>query len=321
MWFERIEEAAAEHIAQRPAHRVDHAIERLLGLPNLLHTERVNLRVLDRNALPFEKRLRQQAAGAFRQGGPPGDPIVRRHVARARFAIAVEPRRLRAHPHHAVALGQELRCGETGEYVDTEFLSLGAEPADQLAQRRDEESAVVHRRWRRKTDLPTGGHEVYRFARHRPAEWEIVVGQLGEQVAQGAGIDHRARQRMLAQGLGFLEDADADVAQAAARFVVALDQARQLDRAGEPSRPRAYEQHIELDALASCGRRHDEPVERQRGLRRCGNDHFLTRKLNPNDSCPSKASAWAWYSAESVFAVGFMTKPVNSTRVPTVGLM
>ena len=49
-----IDEAAAERVVgQRPAHGVDHAVERPLGLPDLLDTEREDLRVWGGTSLPL----------------------------------------------------------------------------------------------------------------------------------------------------------------------------------------------------------------------------------------------------------------------------
>ena len=52
----------------------------------------------------------------------------------------------------------------------------------------------------------------------------------------------------------------------AASFLIALDQAGQLDGAGQPRRPRAHDHHVHLDRLGAGRIAQDEAIERERRL-------------------------------------------------------
>ena len=89
--LEGIHEAAAERVPrQRPPQRVDHAIERLLRLPQLLHAEGKDLRVLRRHALPLAPRLRQQTPRPLGERRDVGDKIVGRRATGRRLPLAIE---------------------------------------------------------------------------------------------------------------------------------------------------------------------------------------------------------------------------------------
>src|SRR5205807_10179819 len=83
----RVDERAAELAElraepQRPAHRVDHAVERLRDLPDLLHAELPLLRVTGAEVEVADRGARQVPLGALAEDGR-----LRDHV-RARLEVA-----------------------------------------------------------------------------------------------------------------------------------------------------------------------------------------------------------------------------------------
>ena len=242
------------------------ALERTLHLPHLLHAEREELRVGGADLLPLAPRLAQEPArplGDHRHA--PGE-VGRLGVARPGLARTVEPRRRGADAAHRRAVHQQRVHREPGEQVDAERFGALAEPADDLADRGGVVAAVVHRGRRRDPLRATLGHEVDGFGGNGLAEREVGGLEVGEQLAERAGIDDRAREIVLAQALGLLEHADVEVGHAAAALLVALHQPRQLDRAGEPGRPGADDQHVHLDRLGARRVTQDQAVERNGGL-------------------------------------------------------
>jgi len=115
--------------------------------------------------------------------------------------------------------------------------------------------------------LAVGRQQIHGFFVNLPAEREVRILQVGEQLAERAGIDDRPGQAMLPQRLRLLEHADAELGAAAAR------QPGQLDRGREPRGARAHDQHVQLHAIAGAGciLGEDEPLARQRRLIACGN--------------------------------------------------
>ena len=212
-------------VGQRPAERVDHRLERTLHLPHLLHAEREELRVGRADLLPLAPRLAQQPARPLGDDRDPRGEVGRLGVARRPAARPVEPRRRGADAAHRGAVHQQRIDRKAGEQVDAEPFGPLAEPADDLADRGGVEAAVVHRGRRRDPLRAALGHEVDRFGGNRLAEREVGGLEVGEQLAERAGIHDRAREIVLAQALGLLEHADVEVGHAAAALLVALDQA------------------------------------------------------------------------------------------------
>ncbi len=116
-------------------------------------------------------------------------------------------------------------------------------------------------------ERPAGGEEGDPFSLDGPAEREVGILHVGEQLAERAGVHDRAREGVLAQSLGLLEHADVHVR------AVALREVRQLDRAGESGGPGPYDQHVQLHPVARAGSAllENQGVERQRWLVLRGN--------------------------------------------------
>ena len=257
---QRVHEAAAEGIArQRPPQRVDDRVERLPRLPQLLDAEREELRILARHTLPRAPRLGQEASCPFRQHRHLGGEVVRGEIVAERAALAIEAARRRAHPHDAAAVHEQARRREAGEHVHAQRLGLLAQPADDLAQRGDVVAAVAHRGGSRKAPSAVSRQQIHGLPANRRAEWEVRIGQLGEQLAEWAWIDHRAREAMLAERRGFFQHADVELG------AVPPGETRQLDRGRQPGGPGSDDQHVQLHPIARAGGadRKDEPVQWQ----------------------------------------------------------
>ena len=259
----RIHEAAAERVGgERPAQRMDHDVERLLRLPDFLDAEREDLRVRRTDVLPLQVGLTQVAAGAFGKHGDAAGEIGGLGEVGGRRPVATEARRRGAHPAHRVALDEQGVHREAGEEVDAEHLGLRAEPPHDLADRGGVVTAVVHGGRRRDALRASFGEEIDGFAGHRLAEREVAGAEVGEEVAEGAGIDDGAGEVVLAQAPGLLEHGDVEL----------LPEPRQLDGAGEPRGPGADDQHVHLDRLGRRRVVQDELVEGERALVADGKD-------------------------------------------------
>ena len=261
--LEWVHEAATEGIGgDRPAERVDDRIERPLGLPDLFHAERVDLRILGRHGLPLEPPLRQASPRPLGQHRYLGGEIVGRHVIRERPPRAIQAGRRGPDARNAPPIQQQARGREAREDVHPQRRGSLAQPAHDLAQRRYVVPGVVHRGRRGKGERPARGEEGDPLLCDGPAEREVGIPEVGEQLAERAGVHDRAREAVLAQRFGLLEHADVHVR------VLALGEAGQLDRAGETGRPRAHDEHVQLHpvarALGAC--RKDQPVDGQRRL-------------------------------------------------------
>src|SRR5205823_2635882 len=101
------------------------------------------------------------------------------------------------------------------------------------------------------------------------ANRKVAILQIGEEAAERARVDYRARERMLAQRRGLLQHADAEL------FALTLGELRQLDRRRQPCGPRPDNHYVELHAIARAGsaKRDQQLVQRERRLISGGNVH------------------------------------------------
>src|SRR5205807_4291094 len=67
--------AVARGVAERPAHRVDDAVERLRDAPHLLHAEGPDLRVLALEAEALDRRAREVPLRPLREHGDARDDV------------------------------------------------------------------------------------------------------------------------------------------------------------------------------------------------------------------------------------------------------
>ena len=71
---------------------------------------------------------------------------------------------------------------------------------------------------------------------------------------------------MLSQTPGLFQHSDVEVRRPAARGLVLLHQAAELDGPGQSGRPGTHEQHIHLDGFGTRGLSEDQLLKRQRTL-------------------------------------------------------
>ena len=265
----RVDEAAAElavalGAAQRPAHRVDHAVERLLDVPHLLDAERPDLR-LRGEAEPVERDPGQVALR----------PLGEDRDARLQVRAGLEVRELLpvaaaalvagADAHDAAALDEQRRRRGLGDDRDAELLRALGQPAADLVDRRDVVSVVPHRGRRREAKRAARAQVVDALALDGRDERHVLGEHPGEEIAEGARIDHRAGEQVRAGRLSLLHDGDRHVAQALGQVGARLEELRRADRGGQPGGARADDQDADVDPLVGrVGRLADELVRIER---------------------------------------------------------
>jgi hypothetical protein len=274
--LQRVEEAAAEGVArQRPAQGVDDRVQRALRLPELLHPQRVDHRIVGPDLLPAQPGLGQGAARALRQHRDLGLDVGGRGVSGAGLAVALEAAGRGAHAAHASLLHEKALGREAREHVHTQALGLCSEPPHDLAERGHVVAVVAHGGRGGQAQRAALRQQIDPLRAHGRAQREIRVLQLREQLAQRRGIDHCSRQRMSAERFRLLEHRDLDGADAAARFLILLHQAGQLDGAGQARGSAAHEHDVHLDRLRVRRIRADQPVHGEVRLVARGHDEAV----------------------------------------------
>ncbi len=251
----RVDERAAElavlaSTAERPAHRVDHPVERLRDLPHLLDPERPDLRVLAGKAEPVHRDTGQVSLRPLGEDRDLGGHVGARLEVRQRLAVAPSSLVAGAHADRPGALHEQLLRGGLREDVGAAGLRLLAHPPRELGQRRDVVPVVTHRRRRRDPKGRAPGEVVDRLVVDRPVERHVLhAGPVAEEPAQRARVDDSARQRVGADALALLEHGDRDLAEPFRGLRRLLEQLAEPDRAGEPRRACADDQHADVDPL------------------------------------------------------------------------
>ena len=178
----RVDEAAAELVplralAKRPAHRVDHLVERLLDLPDLLHAELPAHRQRALEVEVVDRRLGQVAERALGEHGRLRDHVRAGLEVAERLAVLAAAAVARAHAANDPVGDQQLVGDRLGEDVGALLLRLLGEEARQLRDR-DHVVAVVaevrrHRLQRQRRPL---GQQVDRVLGHLLVGERPVVG-------------------------------------------------------------------------------------------------------------------------------------------------
>ena len=150
----RVDEAAAglavlSRPAERPAQRVDHAVERARDLPHLLDAEAPDLRVHRSEAELLGESASQVPLGPLAEHRGPGSDLDPRLVRGGRPALAVEPLVAGHDAAHGAAVDEQPLGGRLGQHHRSELLGLLTEVAAELRQREDPVALVVEGRRRR----------------------------------------------------------------------------------------------------------------------------------------------------------------------------
>ena len=217
--FHPVDEGAAERVhVQRIAERVDHVAGRMAifgKLPELLHAERIDLRILARVQIEDARQLLH--ARAARTLGE--DRHLRAHVdarleVRLRLSELVDAFVAGADADDAAVFDEDARGRELGEEIDAHLADDRTEPAHDLAERDHVVAVILERRRHGRTgethrprllgeipELITGHRRL-----DRAAALEPVRHQLGD----AARIHHRAGDPVRADLLPLLQDGDGD---------------------------------------------------------------------------------------------------------------
>src|SRR6185436_1029830 len=124
--------AVARVVAERPAHRVDDAVERPRHLPDLLHAERPHLRALAGQSELLDRGAGQMALRPLAEDGDARDDVRARLEIRERLAVTPAAPVACANAAHAAVLDKKLRRGRLRQDRRTDGLRLLAEPAAEL---------------------------------------------------------------------------------------------------------------------------------------------------------------------------------------------
>ena len=167
-------------LAKRPAHRVDHAVERLRDLPDLLHAELPALRVQALQVEVVDRGAGQVAQRALGEHGRLRDHVGARLEVRQRLAVAAAALVAGAHAPDDPVLDQQLVGGGLGQHVDARLLGLLGEEAAELRDRGDVVAVVAEVRR-------------HRLQRQRPLLGQQVDGVLGRPPGRPATPTGRGR--------------------------------------------------------------------------------------------------------------------------------
>ncbi len=245
-----IDETAAVGLGiERPADAVLHEARLHAAgrqLPQLLHAERVDLRIcLLIEPVTLDEHLGEAAPATFGD-----DREARAHLGAGRVVRAARAVVLHAHVadlhagDRAVVVEQRQRGGETREHVDAQGLGLCAHPLHQPAER-DDEVAFVAQVLRNPRHLaraaPAQPAEL--VVRHGHADRQRRGAPLGQQRVQRSGLEHGARKNVRAERRALLEDADGELGIA----LLETNGGREAGRAG------ADDGDVVLHHIALCG--------------------------------------------------------------------
>ena len=209
----RVDPRAAEllvlgAVAQRPAQRVDDAVELARDLPDLLDPERPHLGLAAGGEVELADRgAGQMAPGALGQhGGLGGDVGAGLEVAQ-RVAVLAAALVAGADAAHDAVLDEQLRGGGLGEDVGAGLLGLLGQPARQLGDRDDVVAVVAERRRRRlERQGPVGAqHPVDRVLVDLAVGRPVLGLEVGEELLQARRAHHRAREVVGAADLALLD--------------------------------------------------------------------------------------------------------------------
>ena len=251
----RVDEAAAELVplgalAQRPAHRVDDPVQRLLDLPDLLDADLPALRVRAAQVEVVERGAGQMAERALGEHGGLGDHVGPGLEVGELLAVLAAALVAGADAADDAVLDQQLVRGGLAEDVDAGLLGLLGEEAAELRDRGHVVAVVPevgrHRLQRQRHLL---GEEVDRVLGDLLVDGPVRGIEVGEQLLHRRRLHVRPGEQVRARGLALLDHRDRDLAQLLGQLGLVLQQLHELVRAGEPGGAAADDRHADLDPL------------------------------------------------------------------------
>ena len=327
---QRVDERAAELAeplarAQRPAHRVDHAVERLRDLPDLLHRELPHLRLLAAEGEPVESDAGEVALRPLGEHRDLGDEVGAGLEVAELAALAAAALVAGAHAHDAAVRDEELlRRGLGEDHRAALFRALGEEAAE-LGEREDPVAVVPHRRRRRDRQRRPAREDVDGLAGDRAVRGQLVHAEaLSEQPAQRPRVDDRAREEMRAGLLALLEHGDRHLAKPLGHLRVLLEQLAEADRAGEAGRARADDEDADLDPLVRRVGRLGDVVARGERRREVRGPRHQPRRWRTSSvslgtiSCTSPTTPRSLNSKIGAFASLLIATIVPELCMPTL---
>src|SRR5215469_4258958 len=236
--------------SQRPAQAVDHLAGSDLAerqFPELLDALTVGLRVAVFGEVKFvDELLGERPARPFRENDDLRLKIVTWLEIRLRLILLVESLVVSANPRDPVAVEQQFGTGKAGEHGDSGLLDFAAQPLHKTVERNDV-IAMIAQRWRsnREFEVALLGEEVNAFLRNRGIEWRFLF-KVGKQLAHRTRIEQCAREAVLTNFAGLLEDVNVFFAELSIGIagVVLVDELCKMQRTGHPGGPAAHNNDI-----------------------------------------------------------------------------
>ena len=325
----RVDERAAELAellagAQRPAHRVDDAVERLRDLPDLFHRELPDLRLLAAEGEAVDRDACEVALRPLRKHGDLGGEVGAGLEVAQLAALAVAPLVAGAHTQHAPVRDEELLGrGLRQDHRAALFRLLGEEAAE-LGEREDPVAVIPHRRRRRDRQRSAAGEDVDRLTRDLAVRREVLHPEArAEEAAQRSRVHDRAGEQVRTGLLALLEHGDRNVAELLRQLRVLLEQLAEPDRTGEAGRACTDDEHADLDPLVSrVGRLRDVVARRERRREIARATHPLRALISSVSfgtiACTSPTMPRSLKSKIGAFASLLMATIVPELCIPTL---
>ncbi len=247
--------------SQGPGHRVDHAVERPLDLPDLLHAQLPLLRILGAEVEVTNRRAGEVTLGALGQHGCLGDQVGAGLEVRELLVLLAAALVARAHADHAAILDQQLGGGSLAEDVDAGLFGLVGQPASELGDRGHVVAVVAKRRrsgLERNRPLAVG-QQVDGVLLHRAVGRPVALRHVREELLHRRRVHHRPGQQVRPGALALLHERHRNLAERLHERLVLRQQLGQTDGAREARGAAAHDHHADLDALVlGVGGRSDE---------------------------------------------------------------
>ena len=244
--FRSVQPTAAVFFGRkRPAHGVNHLTlfdRARRHFPQLFYADAIDLGIeAFLQVILANKLLRQRTAWALRQDGDLRLHVIARLEVRFLLAVLVHALIVGANANDLIAFHKKLCSGKAGEYGDAGLLNFFSQPLHEAVDGDHVVTVVLQgRRRQRQAELALFREKVNVFLGDLGIQRRFRA-PAGKKLVHGAGIEQCAGKRMLAKFTRLLQDVDVLFAQGRVRIaaVVAIDQLRKTQRAGESGRAAA----------------------------------------------------------------------------------
>ncbi len=209
---------AGSALDQRPAAAMEHLAR--LGLirghlPQLLEADGIMLRLGAVLQIELgDQLLAQMAAGPFGKQGIAAMERHAGHVIRLGIAGSVQPEIAGDHTPHPSRFHDELACGKTRVYFDSQLLRLLTEPAAEVAQAEDMTAIVVHARRHGPVGQLQGAAVVLQQMNPIIVDGNAkgrLLPAVRQQLLEGYGVEQGAGEQMGADFRSLLQQTDREI--------------------------------------------------------------------------------------------------------------